>query len=70
MAEANARAAASGSSDEATIIGRTLYLHTPDGFGTSELAKDLLTKGRRGQLATATARNWVTVTKLLALCDG
>src|SRR5690242_6913388 len=24
--------------DEARIVGRTLYLHTPDGFGRSELA--------------------------------
>ena len=67
--DAVAHAAAEGSRDEATIVGRTLYLHTPDGFGTSELAKELL-MNRRGQLATATARNWATVTKLLALCDG
>jgi len=70
VAEVAAQAAASGSRDEATIIGRTLYLHTPDGFGTSELAKDLLMKSRRSQLGMATARNWATVTKLLALCDG
>lgn len=31
-------AATRGSRDEAVIIGRTLYLHTPDGSGTSELA--------------------------------
>jgi len=59
-----------GSRDEATIIGRTLYLHTPDGFGTSELAKELLLKRRRDPLASGTARNWATITKLLALCDG
>jgi len=70
VAEAVAQAAAAGSKDEATIIGRTLYLHTPGGFGTSELAKELLTKSRRSQLGTGTARNWATVTKLLALCDG
>jgi uncharacterized protein (DUF1697 family) len=69
VSEAVAKARERGSRDEATIIGRTLYLHTPDGFGTSELAKDLLVS-RRGQLAAATARNWATVTKLLALCDG
>jgi uncharacterized protein (DUF1697 family) len=69
VAEAVAHAAA-GSKDEATIIGRTLYLHTPDGFGTSDMAKELLTKSRRGQLGTGTARNWATVTKLLAMCDG
>ena len=63
-------AASNGSRDEATIIGRTLYLHTPDGFGTSELARELLLKKRRDPLATGTARNWATITKLAALCDG
>ena len=63
-------AADRGSRDEATIVGRTLYLHTPDGFGTSELARDLLLNKRSNPLAYATARNWVTVTKLLALCGG
>ena len=53
--------------DEARIIGRTLYLHTPDGFGRSELAKVL---SRPGGPAEGTARNWATVTKLLAMCEG
>jgi uncharacterized protein (DUF1697 family) len=57
-----------GSSDEATLIGRTMYLHTPDGFGRSALATALLAK-RSSPVATGTARNWATVTKLLALCD-
>ena len=69
VAEAVAAAAARGSRDEATIVGKTLYLHTPDGFGTSELAKDLLMKNRRDPLANGTARNWSTVGKLLALCE-
>lgn len=63
-----AAAAGRGSRDEATIIGRTLYLHTPDGFGISELAKELLTKKASG-VADGTARNWRTVTKLMELCD-
>lgn len=66
--EAVAAASAEGSRDEATLIGLTLYLHTPEGFGTSELAKTLLTK-RSSPGATGTARNWNTITKLLALCD-
>jgi uncharacterized protein (DUF1697 family) len=70
LAEAVQAAGQKGSSDEATIIGRTLYLHTPDGFGTSELARELLLKRRRDPLASGTARNWATITKLLALCDG
>ena len=53
--------------DEARIVGRTLYLHTPDGFGRSELAEVL---SRRGGPAEGTARNWATVTKLLAMCEG
>ena len=59
-------AAATGGRDEATLIGRTLYLHTPDGFGTSDLAKALLAK-RTSPVADATARNWNTITKLLGL---
>lgn len=58
-----------GSRDEVTLLGRTLYIHTPDGFGTSELAKTLLTK-RISPVSLGTARNWNTITKLLALCDG
>ena len=68
VADAVAAAAAAGSRDEAVIVGRTLYLHTPDGFGTSELAKELLLKSRKDPLAAGTARNWNTITKLLALC--
>jgi uncharacterized protein (DUF1697 family) len=51
--------------DEARVVRRTLYLHTPDGFGTSELGKQL---SKPGSPAEGTARNWATVTKLLALC--
>ncbi|HEX6932181.1 MAG TPA: DUF1697 domain-containing protein [Streptosporangiaceae bacterium] len=69
VAAAVAAVAGRGSRDEAKIVGKTLYLHTPDGFGTSELAKDLLMKNRRDPLAAGTARNWSTVTKLLALCE-
>jgi uncharacterized protein (DUF1697 family) len=56
-----------GSRDEARVKGRTLYLHTPDGFGRSELANLLLARNR-GAAATGTARNWATVTKLVSLC--
>jgi uncharacterized protein (DUF1697 family) len=62
--------AGQGSRDEAVIIGRTLYLHTPDGFGTSDLARELTLKKRSNPLAQGTARNWATITKLLGLCDG
>jgi uncharacterized protein (DUF1697 family) len=58
-----------GSRDEATYRGRVLYLHTPDGFGTSELAKALVAK-KTSPVATGTARNWATITKLMALCAG
>ena len=60
--------AAKGSPDTVTVIGRVAYLHTPDGFGTSELAK-ALASGRSNPLADGTARNWATVTALLAVCD-
>jgi len=49
------------------VVGHTLFLHTPDGYGRSELAVRL---GRaRGAGTVGTARNMATVTKLLALCD-
>ena len=67
--EALARSAAKGARDELATVGRTLYLHTPDGFGNSELAAAVLrivTSPRAG--VTGTARNWATMTKLLDLC--
>ena len=68
VAQAQERAAAKGSRDEAAIVGRVLYLHTPDGFGRSELAAEL-SKGAKRNPAEGTARNWATVTKLLAMCE-
>lgn len=69
IATAQQRATDKGSRDEAKVVGRTLFLHTPDGLGRSELAAQLARTG--GPLATAgsaTVRNWATVTKLLAMC--
>ncbi len=66
VAEAVRGAAAQGKRDEAKLIGRTLYVHTPDGFGTSELVRVLLMK-RSSPVAEGTARNWPTITKLLSL---
>lgn len=57
---------AKGSTDDAVVVGRTLFLHTPDGFGRSELAARLLS-GSAGAALTGTARNWATVTRLMAL---
>jgi uncharacterized protein (DUF1697 family) len=68
IAAARAAARASGSRDEAVVVGRTLFLHTPDGFGRSELAAKLTASAAQ---AGGTARNWATVTKLMAmLSDG
>jgi uncharacterized protein (DUF1697 family) len=67
--EALARSAAKGARDELATVGRTIYLHTPDGFGNSELAAAVLrivTSPRAG--VTGTARNWATTLKLLDLC--
>jgi uncharacterized protein (DUF1697 family) len=57
--------------DTAQVIGQTIFLHTPDGYGRSELAGQIVqaaAKGKAGGVA-GTARNWATVTKLLAMCD-
>jgi len=65
-----AQSAAKGARDEVAAIGRTLYLHTPDGYGNSDLAAALLRiVSSPKAAATGTARNWATVTKLLSLCD-
>jgi uncharacterized protein (DUF1697 family) len=58
--------AAKGSRDTVTGGDRVLYLHTPDGYGTSELGKALvkITSASKG-----TARNLATAAKLLTLCD-
>jgi len=64
LAQLAAVQAAKGGRDTVTAAGRALYLHTPAGFGTSELAKALTRLSGGG-----TARNWATATKLLQLCD-
>jgi uncharacterized protein (DUF1697 family) len=67
---AAAQSAAKGSRDDLRAIGRTVYLHTPDGYGNSDLAQQLLRIVAAPKAGTTgTARNWATMTKLLALCD-
>ncbi len=61
-------AIAKGCTDTVTVVGRTAYLHTPGGFGTSELAKVIAT-GARNPVAKGTARNWATTTTLLELAN-
>ena len=67
VAAARRLAEQKGSRDTAQVVDRTLFLHTPDGFGGSELAARLA--GGKAVTPAATARNWSTVTKLLAMCD-
>jgi uncharacterized protein (DUF1697 family) len=45
------------------LNNKVFYLHTPDGFGVSKLAKN----AERHIHVDATARNWNTVTKLLEM---
>jgi uncharacterized protein (DUF1697 family) len=61
------RARATGSADDAVIVGRILFLHTPDGLGRSELAARLASSSAP---PAGTARNWVTVTRLMAMLTG
>ncbi len=67
-------AAAKGSRDTIRASGRALYVHTPDGFGRSEVAQNLFKlvtppAKQKKQALAATARNWATATKLLSLCE-
>ncbi len=68
---AESASAAKGSRDSITAIGPALFLHTPDGFGTSELSQAVFRiigpPAKAGVVATA--RNWSTSTKLLSLCE-
>ena len=66
VAEAAERAKAKGCEDEAVIVGRTMFLHTPNGLGRSELSAQL---SRTAASKTGTARNWATVHKLRAMLD-
>jgi len=52
--------------EQFVVSGREIYAWHPDGVQRSRLGK-LLSEERLG--VTATARNWNTVTKLLALAD-
>jgi uncharacterized protein (DUF1697 family) len=64
-----AQSAAKAAKDAAVVVGRTLYLHTPAGYGTSDLSAAVLrivSSPKAG--VTGTARNWATMTKLLELC--
>ena len=75
IAAAQSAAAAKGSRDTVQAAGPALFVHTPDGFGTSELAQALFRiisppgKQKNQPAVAATARNWATATKLLALCE-
>jgi cytochrome P450/uncharacterized protein (DUF1697 family) len=65
-----AQASAKGSHDEIQAMGRTLYLHTPEGYGRSDVAQLLLRVVHAPKVGgTGTARNWATMTKLLSLCE-
>lgn len=54
--------------DAVRAVGKAVFLHTPEGYGRSDLAAALARAN--GPLAgtVATARNWATVTKLLHMC--
>jgi uncharacterized protein (DUF1697 family) len=70
IATAQRRATDKGSRDEAQVVGRTLFLHTLDGLGRSELAAQLArAAGPLAATGSATVRNWATVTKLLSMCQ-
>jgi uncharacterized protein (DUF1697 family) len=52
--------------DELAIIGREVYVHTPDGYHTTKLTGTYL---ERHLDVVSTTRNWNTVTKLCALAQ-
>ena len=79
ISAAESAAAAKGSQDTVQLAAPApgqppaLFVHTPAGFGTSELAQNVFKilappKKSKPGLA-ATARNWATATKLLSMCE-
>jgi uncharacterized protein (DUF1697 family) len=69
VADAQRQVQANGSQDEAKLLGRAVYLHTPDGYPRSELRRRLARAGGPTSAAVAgTARNWATVCRLVQLC--
>jgi uncharacterized protein (DUF1697 family) len=65
------RARGKASRDDARVVGRTLYLWTPDGFARSILRAELSRGGRqRTPMPAGTARNWATVNTLVSLLEG
>jgi uncharacterized protein (DUF1697 family) len=69
LADAERQVQAKGSRDQARLVGRTVYLHTPDGYPPSELRRALAKAGGPASARVAgTARNWATVSRLLELC--
>jgi uncharacterized protein (DUF1697 family) len=53
--------------EEASVVGREVYLHYPEGYGRSKLTNAYIEK-RLG--VAATTRNWTTVLKLRDLSAG
>ena len=69
VADAERQVRAKGSRDGAQVLGRTVYLHTPDGYPRSELRRVLARAGGPTSAPVAgTARNWATVSRLVELC--
>jgi uncharacterized protein (DUF1697 family) len=69
VADAERQVRAKGSRDEAQVLGRTVYLHTPDGYPGSELRRALdKAGGPTSSSVSGTARNWATVSRLVELC--
>ena len=69
VADAERQVRANGSRDGAQVLGRTVYLHTPDGYPPSELRRALARAGGPTSASVAgTARNWATVSRLVELC--
>jgi uncharacterized protein (DUF1697 family) len=64
------RALKKGSPDDARLVGRTMYLWTPDGFARSILRAELDRGGKLGSpMRAGTARNWTTVNTLVSLLE-
>jgi uncharacterized protein (DUF1697 family) len=69
VADAERQVRAKGSRDAAQVLGRAVYLHTPDGYPPSELRRVLARAGGPTSASVAgTARNWATVCRLVELC--
>jgi uncharacterized protein (DUF1697 family) len=53
-------------SDEYTLVGKTIYVYCPDGYGNTKLTNTFFENKLK---VAATTRNWKTTNELIAMAE-